>query len=409
MALVKPLHFDEVEETLAALDGATDSIELNGLSLTGDVQLNGNQILGASDNPAATGVPSREWVERLVGNVRWKGSVRAATAAPLPPYTASGSGIGKTLDADGPGALGVDDVAVDPGDYVLVKSEAAAHLDHGIYLVLDVDPFSLVRATYFDGSPDGEISPGSIVHVLEGTENERALWALVTPDPIVDVTPFQFADLKGPVSNVGGDGIDITASLVRVDLAVDSGLGFSSGKLEVELDGGTLGVSALGLSALGVPSEFEVGGIPTGVNVTAASLTALTDGSNADAYHSHTTDVDSFITETPISAGDPFYFTPTGDRIGRANIERTAPLVEKRVCGVARTSGAVGDVVEVIMSGVAAAVLAGATPSSSVWAAPGGGYQFSVPTGSRDRKVLIGNAISATDLCVRVQDYGRRA
>ena len=419
MARVAPLYFDDVEQTLADLDGANDSIELNELSMTGPINLNGNQVIGAPETPVATGLAAKEYVDRLIANVRWKGSVRVATTGPLPAYTAAGAGVGKTLQGDGDGQLIVDDVSLAPGDTFLNMAEAPSHVDHGIFRVIDAggpsEQFLVERATNFDGTPDGEVQAGAIVHVLEGTLNGKTLWALDTTSPDVDVTPLEFGQLTGPTAFVGGQGIDITGLLIAIDLATDSGLGFSAGKLQVELDGATLDKGPSGLSVVGVPDEFEVGGLPTGGSVTAAALTALTDGSNADALHSHSGADEalrvrlSYITESAIAAGDPFYFTTTGDRIARANVERVAPLVEKRVRGVALTAGAIGDTVEVVVSGLASGVLTGATPSAPVWAAAGGGYQFTPPTGSRDRKVFLGNAINPTDLCVHVQDMGRRA
>lgn len=88
--------------------------------------------------------------------------------------------------------------------------------------------------------------------------------------------------------NISGDfGLEIDTDVVKVDLAANGGLTFSTG-LSIDLDGSTLSLGASGISVAGVPSSFTVNGVATnGTKVTAANLDDLCDGSNADSLHTH--------------------------------------------------------------------------------------------------------------------------
>lgn len=126
-----------------------------------------------------------------------KASVRLATTAALPAYTAAGAGFGKTLTANANGALSVDTTVVVAGNRILVKDQAVSHADHGIYVVTQVgdggNPFILTRASDVDGAPGSEVSAGMFMWVNEGVTNNDTGWVLVTADPIVvDTTALQF-------------------------------------------------------------------------------------------------------------------------------------------------------------------------------------------------------------------------
>ena len=141
---------------------------------------------------------TEDFVNAAAG-IDWKNSVKLATDAALPAYTASGGpGVDRILTADAVGILTVDGVAMVLNDDLLVKDEAGApgHVDHGLY-EMTVEgtagvAFVLTRRT--DADEDSEVTASLQVGVNEGTENEDTYWALVTNDPIVvDTTTLQFA------------------------------------------------------------------------------------------------------------------------------------------------------------------------------------------------------------------------
>ncbi len=119
--------------------------------------------------------------------------VRAATAAALPSYTRTDN----TITADANGALpAVDGVVLAAGDMVLIKDEAAAHADHGPYVVAASGnaslPWSMTRAPWFDAEHNAK--PGALLVVSEGTTHGGGLLLLTTAGPIVlNTTALTFA------------------------------------------------------------------------------------------------------------------------------------------------------------------------------------------------------------------------
>lgn len=91
------------------------------------------------------------------------------------------------------------------------------------------------------------------------------------------------------IAAIDGDGLAADgAGTLDVDLASNSGLTFSSAQLTIDLDGTTLSLGASGISVLGVPAAgtWEIGGVATSANVSAANLTELTGG-GATTLHTH--------------------------------------------------------------------------------------------------------------------------
>jgi hypothetical protein len=140
-----------------------------------------------------------------------KASVRLATVAPLPAYTAVGSGFGKTLTEDPiVGALSVDGTLAVEGDRILVKDEAVSDPDHGIYVLTQqgdgIVPWILTRATDADGTPDGEVSANTFLWVEEGATIADTGWVLVTNNPIeIDTTPLEFSKFAVTPVAAGAD------------------------------------------------------------------------------------------------------------------------------------------------------------------------------------------------------------
>ena len=226
-------------------------------------------------------------------------------------------------------------------------------------------------------------------------------------------------------------GIQVDANGIGINL-VDTapGLTFSAGELEVLLNsaGGiqkdasglaikidgtpdTLDVDSDGLKVVGLPSLFKINDDPVSANVTADNLDELTGGGNT-GLHGHARVDSSERSETDlavdeaISLADAVYFTSTGDRIGQADASVDA---QARVIGVAKTAqGTIGQTATIISHGEAAGILSGATPGASYFLQAGGGIGTSLPGGG-NRVVLVGYAVSTTDLWVAIHDYGKKA
>lgn len=226
-------------------------------------------------------------------------------------------------------------------------------------------------------------------------------------------------------------GLSKDASGAFVNLAANSGLQFTSGALDTLLDSvgslqkgvsglsvkidptpSTLTSTASGLSVTGLPSLFTINGTPVGATVTAANLDTLTDGSNADALHTHAGAntaqhlENNLAVDSAVAVGDVVYFTSTGDRVAPAD---AATLGTVKPIGVARTAqSTIGSTTTVVSSGPCLGVLSAATPGTRYFLAAGGGLTPTRPTGAGNRLIQMGFAINATDLWVEIQDFGRR-
>lgn len=82
-------------------------------------------------------------------------------------------------------------------------------------------------------------------------------------------------------------GTFISSNTIGVKLATVSGLNLAAGGLSILPNGSTLSVGASGISVAGVPSLWQVNGVATSANVTAAALNSLTSGSLIAGQHSH--------------------------------------------------------------------------------------------------------------------------
>lgn len=115
----------------------------NKVNRAGDT-MSGNLILNA--NPTAPlGAATKDYVDTLINGIDWKASVNAATTTVLPSYTVGGGG--QTLTGTGPLGL-IDGVTLTANQRLLVKNETSTNIpNNGIYVVTQVNPFILTRAS----------------------------------------------------------------------------------------------------------------------------------------------------------------------------------------------------------------------------------------------------------------------
>jgi hypothetical protein len=427
---------------------ATDELSLGKVTALGvggiSFDATGDRIVNIPDVPTAlTDAVNANYVQAYSAGLDWKQSVRLATAAALPANTAAGSGVGKTLTADANGALSVDGIAVANGNRILVKDEATG-ADNGIYVVTDLGsagtPYVLTRATDFD--QNAEVTDGAAVFVGEGSTLLDTGWVLITNDPItVDTTVLVFTQFTGTGAIIAGAGLLKTGSTIDVELDTaagaqttgadggSSGLEFDvtgvGGKLRAKVDpaGGiqrlaaglaleiddtpnTLDVDADGLKVVGLPSLFLINDVATSANVTAANLNTLTAGADsaADALHFHRNQVQIWVTSANTDLGDGVYIS------GNDTVAPGDPTVDAqaRVIGVARETVTSPNPVEIVVSGVVPGALTGATANAPYYLGAGGAPVLYATLTGGDRTIRLGYAKNATDLEVRIHDYGKK-
>ncbi len=442
MALRKPLYMtaegyqDEMPNT--------DSIELGGLKLYGALDANSQNITNLPDTPSAgTSAVNKNYVDAVAQSLVIKLPVKGLSATNI----ASLSGLATTVDTN---------VALDTdGDRVLLTGQSTAS-ENGIWVV---HSGAWTRPTDFAAASHAS---GAFTFVERGTLYADTGWVCTTdrPNDVVGTNDLAFAQFSSAgvitagsgLQKVGneisvkkGDGIELTSNsgAVNIDLATNSGLELSgtspnkelkalidtTGGLQINganglalyLNGTTLQTNASGVSVKGLPNLFEIGGTATSQTpgtgqVTAANLNTLTAGSssNADALHTHAVASAPYASRVEnalavveaVAAGDPVYQSATNDQVGKADAGNDA---KSRVIGLARTAQSTpGNSAPIVEQGVCASVLTGATPNTPYYLADGGGLTTTRPTGGK-RVILIGFAKNATDLHVRITDYGKSA
>jgi hypothetical protein len=246
---------------LNKLDGVTaTTAELNKVAGVSDGTAAANKalIVDASKNLnlgtgliSTTGVPTadahlvnKKYVDDVAQGLDVKASVHVATTAALPAstYNNGSSGVGATLTADANGALTIDSHAMNAGEYVLVKNQAAG-LQNGIYTVTSAGaadaPFILTRRA--DADSGTELSSGSFVFVEQGTANGSTGWVLSTSGAItIGTTALTFTQFSSAGIADAGDGLQKTGTTFSVKTASSSRIAVSSGGVDLA----TTGVSA---------------------------------------------------------------------------------------------------------------------------------------------------------------------
>lgn len=219
-------------------------------------------------------------------------------------------------------------------------------------------------------------------------------------------------DLQGIADTTAG--MEITASGFAVDLAATNPcLEFSSGDLQFQINGTTLEKTATGARVKGLPSLFEINGVAVGATVTAPNLDDLTDGSNADALHTHSAVSsnrieDEVTAEEALAFADPIEWGTTNDQIRECQASVTARV---DCVGVVEEAGGISasGTGTVVFFGPAT-VLSGATVGTRYYVGSSGGLVAGLGSlGSGDHIIFVGTAINATQLFVQPQYIGEKA
>lgn len=412
-----------------ALAYGQSGASLAGLALTGNLAMGGNLVTGLG-TPLDTGdAATKGYVDGLVNGVQWKSPANALSDSNV----ASLSGL----------ATVVDNVSLNTDGMRVLLTGQSTGSQNGLWVV---HSGAWTRPTDFSV---GSHQSGSACLVEQGDTYRDTAWTC-TSDPPTDVvgtdslTFSQFGSVVPVTASYGlvkvandiranpGDGLNLSAgnTYLQVNLDTNPGLvlnGVSpakklaaladpSGGLQVVAAGiqvkivstNQLVSSASGLDVAGVPAQFKVAGSATSVNVTASNLNTLTAGSNSDAtsLHNHTSDKFSAVTVDALAAGDPVYWSSTSGQLGKALANNDA---KSFVCGINDNNSVLASgTATPVRGGRCAGVLASATPGSVFYLQPTGGISTSIPGAGGNNIVQCGFAITATDLFVAIQRFGKR-
>ena len=399
--------------------GQTDGY-LIGLDLGGGILTN----LGTSTDPNSAATVGL--VNSMVQGLSVKDSCELVSLTNVTPL----SGVGQTVDG----------YTVTEGLRVLLTAQTTGlgdGYDNGIWVA---HSGSWTRSTDMAA---GSHSEAAFTFIAEGN-NQHTGWVVTTdaPNDIVGTNPMYWTQFSGAGSfnagdgltqsgntiNVGpGNGISVSADAVSVLLSATPGLEFNGTSLQTKLNttGGLFvnssglavkltasGVSnrlttdGYGLDVVGLPSLFNINGSAVSSNVTAANLNELTGG-GVTALHSHANTQTLIVTPEASSSGvaaNQVVYVSGSNTVDTASSTSDATA---RVLGVALESKT-SNTVKVAVSGLASGVLSGATPGSVQYLAEDGSISSSRPNPG-DRVIAVGVANTASDLWVRIIDYGKRA
>lgn len=276
-----------------------------GDSMTGNLDMGNNRIIGVATPTDPTDAANKEYVDSVATGLDVKSSVRVATTANV---TISGSGAT------------IDGVTMANGDRVLVKNQTTGS-QNGIYTWATGG--ALTRST--DADTSSELTSGAFVFVEEGTANADNGFVLVTDGAItVGTTAITFEQFSGAGQVLAGAGInkngnelflnfgagviELPSDEVGLDLRSDGGLFLTQdgsaasthtdATLSVKLDGSTLtrGTSGLKVS-----------------NATIADITA-----NTNAIATLQTEVDTTQTGAGLGIGGAYSANGSANYISSA-------------------------------------------------------------------------------------------
>ena len=130
-----------------------------------------------------------------------------------------------------------DGVTASIGDRILIWQQTN-NTENGIY-IFNGTGSAMTRSSDQDGNPTSEISTGNYTFVTEGNTiqgNGYVVVATGTWSGVLDVgvAPIVWTQFTGAGSFTWGDGLSNTGNNIFVDLATNSGLAFTTGKLTID-------------------------------------------------------------------------------------------------------------------------------------------------------------------------------
>lgn len=434
MAERKPLYMSS--EGFHVEMPITDSITLGGLTMGGNIVMATNLITGLGSPLIGTDAANMSYVQAVAQGLDPKPHVKGIGLAPIAALT----GLAETVDTS---------VALDTaGDRVLLTAQTSG-VQNGIWVVAAT---AWTRPTDFAAGFHAE---STYVFASQGTLYADTGWVCTTnaPTDVVGTDALAFQEFSGAgqvtagaglsktantLSVKKGDGIEVTSNTAstNIDLGTNPGLelnGTSPNKklmalvsaaggvqidgangLGIKLNGTTLQTAAGGASVKGLPSLFEINGSAVSANVTTTNLGTLTAGasSNADALHTHSGMVPTYskavgnvyTASGAIVKTDPVY--ANGNNIvtkGDASVDAKARIIGLAAASISDTATGT-----IIQAGLGTGLLSGATYGTPYYLQNGGGIGTALP-GAGYRVIMVGYAISAVDLMIRITDYGKQA
>ena len=299
-----------------------------------------------------------------------------------------------TLDASLSGLAAIDGITPVDGYRILVTNESDGY-DNGIWVA---HAGAWTRPTDF---ANGYAANSSFVFIDAGTNYNSTGW-VCTSDPPNDIVGYvdalTWSQFSGAGTYTAGAGITVSGGVISVHLgATNPGLSLAGNTLQAVVDG------MRGMAKDGGGLYVKVDGTTMGFDLS-GNLKAL-ESEGAAAVST------SLQVLTGVHKGDPCFITSGGNHVDPS----TTDDATAKVIGIAEETQLTGDgYVDVVSWGLCPGVLPAMTPAETV--VPGTAYYLHAPhglstamPGKGERVIQCGVALNATDLFVRVIDYGKKA
>lgn len=310
--------------------------------------------------------------------------------------------VASTVDVPtlAPSPAAIDGVTLATGDRILLKDQTTPTSEDGVYRH---DGTNLVRADDFLA---GAGVAGILVTSSEGTANADTVWLCTNNGgtDVVGTDDLAFTDVTGTGAFTGGDGIDITGSVIKVDLSATSGLKFTTGTLEIEPESApAANVQPINLTVTGV--GLDIGAI-FGVGIEAdgaANLRLAAQGNGIAGGAGSVLSVNADGDTITVGAGGVKSVAPTTGDKGVAIVTPTTG--DDSDTGVDLTATPVGSrYIQVFVNGLKVDLGGGVTSKDCYFSSnglPGGVRAFSAIIATDDfmwNGVIAGYELATTDV-----------
>lgn len=166
------------------------------MKIMNGLDLQSQKIANLADPSATTDAANKQYVDNVARGLSWKSPVRAASTT--------------NVSLASPGAT-IDGVTLAANDRLLLKNQTTAS-ENGIW-VWTASGSALTRS--IDADNNGELAPGTSLSVTEGSTNADRVFMIISDAAItIGTTAQTWGQLAGGTTYTGGNGISVAGSVI---------------------------------------------------------------------------------------------------------------------------------------------------------------------------------------------------
>jgi len=360
-------------------------------AFSGNQSMGGFKLTNLADPVAGTDAVNLQTLQAHEQGLKPKEAARVATTA--------------NINLSSPGGT-IDGITLSVGDRVLVKNQTFP-ATNGIYIFQGASS-AMTRSVDMDAATEVN---GALVGVQEGTANGGKTFVEQGTVTVLGTDAMNFVFFNSADSITASTGLTRVVNDIQLaSSSAGAGLSFTSGVLDVNVDGSSLEINSdtLRVKALGIKDSMIDFG--TGANQVSGVDIPIADAGNYFATDNVEAALQqlansvqdqgvTYLADTAgVSKGDPVYISDY-DKVSKYSSLLSAAYVE----GIALANAASGASVKVLANDtVLSGVLTGAVAGASVYW-DGSAYSYSIPTGAGKHVWRLGHAKNATDLHVCIE------